>query len=128
MLKSIAFPEMVSNLHTNIVSDESNGKEATLQNLKLVLYSVKRQLLGDPYFGTNLLKLVFDQNSTVIRDLVIDEIYTAIKTFIPQLQLQRKNITINSNRTTITITIEAQNRLDYTVDTYNLKLLDITEI
>lgn len=128
MLKSIAFPEMVSNLHTNIVSDENNGKEATLQNLKLVLYSVKRQLLGDPYFGTNLLKLVFDQNSTVIRDLVIDEIYTAIKTFIPQLQLQRKNITINSNRTTITITIEAQNRLDYTVDTYNLKLLDITEI
>lgn len=123
-MKSIAFPNMFSNTSTNIISDH----EATVSNLKLLLYSSKKSLFGDPYFGTNLKKLTFDQNNNVLRDLVIDDIYTSILTFIPQLVVKREDITITSDRTTVYANIKALNLLDYTTDLYNINLTKNEEL
>lgn len=121
---SIAFPDMVSNTTTKLV----NGHEATLSNLKLLLLSDKYSLLGDPYFGTNIKRLTFEQNNQVLRDLVIDDIYTAIATFMPQIMIDRKNITVTSNLTNVYVNIKATNLLDFTVDTYNINLTQFEEI
>lgn len=123
-MKSIKFPDMLKSVTTNIVTDH----DATMSNLKLLLLSDRGSLLGDPYFGTNLKRLMFDQNNYVLRDVVIDDIYTAILQFLPQILVKRKDITINADKTRVQINIKAQNMLDYTLDTYNLVLLseDIT--
>ena len=70
---------MFTSSKTLLVSDH----EATFQNLKLLLESERESLFGDPYFGVLLKRFLYEKNNLILRDLVIDEIYTAIKTYIP---------------------------------------------
>ena len=121
---SVQFPRMVSSTNALLVQDH----EATVQNLKLTLLSAKNTLLGDPYFGTNLKKYTFEQNNQILRDLVIDDIYTAIIDFIPQISVSRSDITITSDRAKIYANIKATNLLDYTTDLYNINLTDLDEV
>lgn len=115
---SINFPNMVSSVTTNLISDH----DATVQNLKLVLLSDRGSLFGDPYFGTLWKRLLFDQNNVIIRDILIDDMLTTIETFIPQLLVTRKDITVTSDKYNVYITIKGTNLLDYQLDTYNIKL------
>jgi len=115
---SINFPDMVSSVTTKLISDH----DATVQNLKLVLLSDRGSLFGDPYFGTLWKRLLFDQNNVIIRDIIIDDILTTIETFIPQLLVTRKDITVTSDKYNVYITIKGTNLLDYQLDTYNIKL------
>ena len=121
---SIAFPDMISNTNTKLVKDH----DATASNLLLLLKSDKYSLLGDPYFGTSIKKLLFDQNNQVLKDVVIDDIYTAIATFMPQIMIDRKNITITSDLTNVYVNIKAVNLLDYSLNTYNINLTQFEEI
>jgi phage baseplate assembly protein W len=118
MIKSIAFPSMFNRGSTKVYSDH----EATASNLKLLLLSDKTSLFGDPYFGTNLKKFMFDQNNRVLRDIVIDSIYTAILQFMPQVLVERKDIKVTSDRTKLFINIKAKNLIDYQTDMYNITL------
>lgn len=120
---SFQFPNMVSNTSANIIQDH----EATASNLKLILGSTRGSLFGDPYYGTNLKRLMFEQNNQILRDLVIDDIYTTINTFMPQIKVNRNNITITSNRAAVYANIKALNLLDYTTDLYNINLTNFEE-
>ena len=81
---------MLSESNANLIKD----REAVDQNLINFLNCTKRELFGDPYFGCNMKKLLFEQQNTMIKDLFIDELYTAIITFIPQITLSRNDILI----------------------------------
>ena len=120
---SINFPKMVSNVNTLIIEDHA----ATASNLKLLLASDKYSLLGDPYYGTNLKRLMFEQNNQILRDLIIDDIYTAILTFMPQIKVDRKDITVTSDRASVFANIKAINLLDFTTNLYNINLTDSEE-
>lgn len=115
---SIAFPKMVGNTNTVLVKD----RDATASNLKLLLMSDKTSLLGDPYFGANLKKIIFEQNSVVLRDLIIDDIYTAIQIFLPQIIVNRADIDITSDGVDVFINIKCLNVLDFTQDLYIINL------
>lgn len=123
-MKSIAFPIMLGNSSTNIIKDH----DATSSNLKLLLLSDKTSLFGDPYFGTNIKKLIHDQNNIVLRDLVIDDIYTAITTFMPQIIVKRGDIKVASDRSNVYVNIKCLNLIDYTTDLYNINLTSDEEI
>lgn len=120
---SINFPKMISNVNTLIIEDHA----ATASNLKLLLASDKYSLLGDPYYGTNLKRLMFEQNNQILRDLIIDDIYTAILTFMPQIKVDRKDITVTSDRASVFANIKAINLLDFTTNLYNINLTDSEE-
>lgn len=120
-MDSINFPDMFSTTSTKIVS----GHDATLNNLKLTLLSSRKTLFGDPYFGTNLKWLLFEQGNEVLQDIVIDDIYTAILTFMPQLTLSRKDIEIVFNREEVFIKIKATNLLDFKTDLYTINLMEL---
>ncbi len=117
---SIKFPDMVSGVSTKLVQD----KEATTQNLKLVLLSDRGSLFGDPYYGTLWRKLIFDQNNEILRDIVIDDILTSIQVFVPQLLTKREDIKVNSDKYSVNIDIKALNLLDYQTDMYSIKLME----
>ena len=55
---------------------------------------------------------MFEQNNKILQDLIIDDIYTAILTFMPQLILDRKDIKVTSDRDTVYVNIKATNLLD----------------
>ncbi len=117
-MNSLKFPDMFTNVSTKTIS----GREATLSNLKLILKSDKGSLFGDPYFGSNLKKLIFNQNNTILRDIVIDDIYTTIITFIPQVILERKDVKIELKKQTVYVTIKLTNLLDFTTDMFTIQL------
>lgn len=117
-MKSIAFPNMFNSANTRLVSES----EATLQNIKLLLESTRGSLLGDPYFGTKLKRYIYEQNNIILRDIIIDEILVAIQTFIPQVKITRKDIEIISDKSDIIVTINCINKLDSTVNTYQINL------
>ena len=77
-------------------------------------------------FGTNLKKMIYDQNDIILKDLVIDDIYTAIKTFMPQIEVDRKDISAevkpNGNKATLQVTMSALNKLTYETNLYNIAL------
>ena len=123
-MNAVSLPDMISNNSTNIITDE----DATLQNLKYLILSSKNTLFGDPYFGTNLKKLIFDRNNTILRDIVIDDIFTAITMFMPQIKVERRNISVESEGSRLYINIRAQNRLDYTFTDYSINMINIEEL
>ena len=49
-------------------------KDATISNTRLLLASWKNSLFGDPYFGTNIKRFIYQQNNIILRDLIIDDI------------------------------------------------------
>lgn len=119
MLRSISFPQMFGKVNTKVVTDH----DATLQNLKYLLSSEQGELLGDPYFGVKLKRYWYDQNNYVLKDILIDEIYTQVATFMPQLRITRKDIDVAQEGTTLTCSIRATNLLDFTTDMFNIVLL-----
>lgn len=120
MMRSISFPNMFSRTVTNTVDDY----DATLQNLKMLLWSEKGELFGDPEFGTGVKRYLYDQGDYILADLIVDNIYTAIATFMPQIYITRNDIKVEIDRAKVVVTIRALNRLDFTTNLYNIVLLD----
>ena len=120
---SISFPKMF-NKNTTLVK---SGDEAIMQNLSTLLLSVSGGLKDDPYYGVNIKRYMFDQNNYILRDILIDEIYTQIKIFMPQLQVERKQISLVQQDTTVYVKIQAKNREDYTTNLFQLALFNTEE-
>lgn len=115
---SFSFPNMLNSSHTQLLQD----KDAVSSNLVLLLGSEQLSLFGDPYFGSRLKRVLFEQSSSLIVDLIVDEIYTTILTFIPQLYLTRKDISITTNGVDVFATIRAIYIPDNTSDLYKINL------
>ena len=127
-MRSIHFPKMF-NTNSTRVWKSSEHLNATKQNIKLVLYSERGELIGDPYFGLMLRHFMFDQNNYILRDQIIDMIYTQLAIFIPQVHVERKDITIFQDREKAKLYCEFSgiNQIDYQLNTYQLVLFDSNE-
>ena len=127
-MRSIHFPHMF-NTNSTRVWKSSEHLNATKQNTKLVLYSERGELIGDPYFGLMLRQFMFDQNNYILRDQIIDMIYTQLAIFIPQVHVERKDITIFQDREKAKLYCEFSgvNQIDYQLNTYQLVLFDSNE-
>lgn len=123
-MNAVQFPNMLYNNKTNIVKD----KDATYQNLVYLLLSMKQELFGDPYYGVNLRKLMFERNNAILRDLVIDDILTSISVFMPQIVVKRKDIRVESDNTRVIVNIKAQNMIDFSFSDYSINLINLEEL
>ena len=123
-MNAIRFPNIFNSNKAAIVRD----KEATYQNLRTLLLSGKLTLFGDPYFGSNLRRLLYENNNVILQDLVIDDIFTVINTYMPQVRVLRDNIRVTSDGNRVIVNIYAQNLLDYSFDEYSVQLLNVEEI
>src|SRR5574344_394765 len=123
-MRSIMFPNMFKSNSTNVTT---SSLQATKQNTTLLLYSEKGSLFGDPYFGIRLKRYIFDQNNYVLKDILIDEIYTQLALFIPQLKVERKDIKIVQEMAKIYCSFKGTNQIDFTVNSYNLVLYNENE-
>lgn len=127
-MKSIQFPNMLSSSSTNVTR---TNLQSTMQNLLALIGSERGELTGDPQYGIAIKRYVFEQNSFILRDIIIDELYTQISTFIPQVIINRKDIEIRQNgngrRARLEATIKVINRLDFTTNTFDLVLFNNEE-
>lgn len=120
---SFAFPNMLGSNQAKLVAD----LEAVRSNIKLVLSSERFSLFGDPYYGTRLKRMLFEQSSQIVADLVIDEIYTTLTTFIPQIYLTRKDIKVTLEGTDMYATVTYIYVPENVGDLYKIKLTTFDE-
>lgn len=122
---SLAWPDIfnTNNVSSNLLED----KAAIRSNLRLLLNVERLSLFGDPYFGTALKQVIFQPNNTVIVDLIIDELYTTICNYIPQIYVTRNDINITSDKIDLYATINATYVLDNTSDLYYINLTNNTQ-
>ena len=117
---SIAFPDMLSSANTNLVE----GREATISNMRLLLASWKTSLFGDPYFGCNIKRFIYEQSNVILRDLIIDDIHLSLQQFMPQLVVNREDIVVRLEKQSIYVDINCINKLDNQVNLYTIELTE----
>jgi hypothetical protein len=112
---------------SRIWREDEYGK-ATRQNAILLLHSERGELECDPYFGVLLKHYMFNQNSYILKDMLIDTIYTQIAIFLPQIKIARNSIDIvpDNLRGRLYCSFSGTNQIDYTHNTFNLLLFDET--
>lgn len=125
-MNSFSFPDMINKTSGRFI--EVSDRDATAQNLRLLLLSSKTSLLGDPYFGTNLKKLLFNPRDIVIKDLVIDEIYTAVSIFMPEITITRNDIKIEEQMGRLIVSINAIYNNSMARSLFTIPLLNIEEL
>ena len=126
-MRSYKFPKMFKSNSSQIWRENEYGK-ATKQNVLLLLQSERGELECDPYFGILLKHYMFNQNSYILKDMLIDTMYTQIAIFLPQVKVSRNAIDIitDKQRGKIYCSFHGINQIDYTHNTFNLLLFDET--
>ena len=124
-MRSIRFPKMFNTNSTNVWKS-SEYLEATKQNTELVLHTTRGELFGDPYFGLMLKKYMFDQNNLILKDAIVDTIYTQLAIFIPQVKVKRNDIEIvqDKEKGKLYCNFRGVSQIDYAIKTFNLVLYD----
>ena len=117
---SFDFPSMLNSSTAKLKSN----KDAVRSNVLLLLQTEKKSLFGDPYFGVELKKYLFEQSASIVPDLLIDNLMSAIIEFIPQVHITRDDITVTTDGTDIFATIKYVYILDNTVDIYTINLTE----
>ena len=124
-MRSIKFPKIFNTNSTNVWKS-SEYVEATKQNTLLLLNTTRGELFGDPYFGLMLKRYLFDQNNYILRDAIVDIIYTQLAIFIPQINVKRSDIEIvqDKEKGKLYCKFSGISQIDYTHNTFNLVLFD----
>ena len=118
---SFSFPRMLNSNSANLIKD----KEAIRSNIILLLSSERDTLFGDPFYGAQTRKYIFQQAGSIVPDLLIDELYTTIKTFMPQVYLTRNDITVYIVDTSLYADIKYYYVIDNTSDLFTIKLTQL---
>lgn len=124
-MRSYKFPKMFQSNSSRIWRDDEYNK-ATRQNVLLLLQSERGELECDPYFGILLKRYMFNQNSYILKDMLLDTIYTQIAIFLPQVKITRDSIDIITDvqKGRLYCSFSGINQIDYTHNTFNLLLFD----
>lgn len=117
---SLDWPNMFTASTTNLVED----KRAAINNLKLILGSEKLGLFGDPRFGSNLKRYLFEQNNTWLHDMIRDEIYTLVRIYMPQLLVNRNDIIIKTEKYNLVADITCRWYNDPKLDMFTIQLTE----
>ena len=117
---SFSFPRMLNSTTANLLKD----KEAIRSNMILLFSSERGTLFGDPYYGSELDKYLYEQSGSIVIDLLIDELYTTIKTFMPQVYVERKDIKVYAINTTLYADIKYYYIIDNTSDLFTIRLTE----
>ena len=127
-MRSYKFPKMFKSNSSQIWREDEYNK-ATRQNVLLLLQSERGEFVCDPYFGILLKHYMFNQNSYILKDMLIDTIYTQIAIFLPQVRVARSAIDIVSDKQKgkLYCRFSGTNQIDYTHNTFNLLLFDETK-
>lgn len=128
-MRSYKFPKMFKS-NTSEIWRADEYTKATRQNALLLLQSERGELVCDPYFGILLKHYLFNQNSYILKDILIDTIYTQIAIFLPQIKVSRNSINIISDKLKgrLYCSFSGISQIDYTHNTYNLLLFEESDI
>lgn len=121
VIRSIAFPNIFNGSTINLYTDY----DAIKSNLQLLLSADRGALYGDPHYGTNLRKLLFEQAySPMLQELIKDEIYESVFSYLPQITVDRDSIKINVIDNIVSASINVTSDSGVESNLYEITLLN----
>ena len=121
---SIGFPKIFNGSRVNL----SKGRNAVKTNLTALLASDKGALFGDPYYGTKLKSLLWEQAyDPIVRDLIKEDVFEAIYSYMPQITVKRDSIKIDIIDNIVMASIEVSDDLGIESNLYEIALLNGSE-
>lgn len=121
---SIGFPKIFNGSRVKLLK----GRDAVKSNLIALLSSDKGALYGDPYYGTKLKSLLWEQGyDPIIRDLIKEDIFEAIYSYMPQINVQRDTIDIKIVDNVVMASITVTDDLGIESNLYEIELLNGSE-
>ena len=121
---SIGFPKIFNGSRVNL----SKGRNAIKANLTALLASDKGALFGDPYYGTRLKSLLWEQAyDPIVRDLIKEDLFEAIYSYMPQITVKRDSIKIDVIDNIVMASIEVTDDLGIESNLYEIALLNGSE-
>ncbi len=104
-----------------------NQTKTTIQqvrhNIKNLLLTVKGERLGNPTFGSNLMRVLFEPDDSDIQSKIEEEIRTSISEWLPFIEIvsiEAKSDTYNKNRVNVSMNFTID--ISQNVETVNLNL------
>lgn len=117
---SIGFPNIFNGSTIHLNKDFA----AVKSNLRNLLGSDKGGLYGDPNFGTALKPIIYDQAAQpILKDLIIDEVFESIYSYMPQITVKREDIDIKIEKNIVSVSINVSNNPGVTSDMLKIDLL-----
>ena len=121
---SIGFPKIFNGSRVKLLK----GRDAIKSNLIALLSSDKGALYGDPHYGTRLKSLLWEQAyDPIIRDLIKEDVFEAIYSYMPQINVQRDSIDIKIVDNVVMASITATDDLGIESNLYEIELLNGSE-
>lgn len=121
---SIAFPDIFNGSKVFLYRDY----DAIKSNLTALLSSDKGALFGDPFYGTRLKTLLWSQAyDPLVRDLIKDDIFEAIYSYMPQITVHRDDISISIQNNLVTASIKVTSDSGMESNLYDIDLLTGSE-
>lgn len=119
---SLSFPD-IFNLVTK-QAEYSTGVESINECLNCLLLTSRGELLGDPGFGTDIMKCVYDYNNAIMNDIIRTDIVRAVSEYMPRLITVRyEDIEIINDLNEVKILVKYYiNKVD-SIGTYELVVL-----
>lgn len=117
---SIAFPNIFNGSKVNLYRDY----DAIKSNLTALLASDRGALFGDPFYGTKLKTLLWNQAyDPIVRDLIQDDIFQAIYSYMPQITVYRNDIQVSVVNNVVQASIRVRSDSGIESNLYNIQLL-----
>lgn len=117
---AINFPDMFNGSKVKLAFKN----DAIQQDLVALIASDRGALYGDPHFGTKIKTLLWDQAyDPIVRDLLKEDIFEAIYSYMPQVTVNRDSIQINVVDNVVVASINVSDDLTQNTNLYEIALL-----
>lgn len=119
---TISFPEIFNKITSR--GQVSEGTTSINQMLRLLLLTSRGELIGDPMFGSDLVKHVYDYNDAIMNDIIKKDIVMAVSEYMSNLiKVEYKDISIVNEGKKAIITIRYYINKADSISTYKLVML-----
>lgn len=123
---TVSFPRIFSTITGK--STFSVGTTSINESLETLLLTSKGELLGDPEFGTHILKYIHEYDDNIVNDFLTTDIVRAIATYMSKLIIvSEEDVSIFSNEENIYIRIQYYINKTDSIGTYELVILNKEE-
>lgn len=110
---SITHPKMFSLINGNTETDSLDI--SINRSIALILLTAKGEVFGNPDFGSDIRKFLFQNYTDSMRDLLIDEIVESISNWEDRIVINRSDISIEQDDLVLKI------HISYTLTNSNIR-------
>ena len=110
---SITHPKMFSLINGNTETDSLDI--SINRSIALILLTAKGEVFGNPDFGSDIRKFLFQNYTDSMRDLLIDEIVESISNWEDRIVMNRSDISIEQDDLALKI------HISYTLTNSNIR-------